>query len=255
MGFGKMKSIKTEDMNWPDIKTAIESGYKTLVVAVGSIEQHGPHLPTKTDSLIGEIFVEKIVEKLGNALQGPTITLGCSPHHLAFPGTVSLSSSTLKAIIEDYVDSVVKHGFANIVFIPSHGGNFKTIEETVKTLQKKYAEINVIGYTDLVNYIKVTNKFSIDVGIASEDAGAHAGETETSIMLALAEELVQKDRFAPGYTSKFGSEEIKIVLEKGIKTLTEIGVLGNPIKSDAKRGLIYIEKTTDFLVSEIKKML
>ena len=68
-----MKTIRMEDMNWPDIKNALEQGFTTAVVGVGSTEQHGPHLPTKTDTLIGDLIGQRVALKLGLALQAKTI--------------------------------------------------------------------------------------------------------------------------------------------------------------------------------------
>ena len=122
-----MKTIRLEDMNWPDIKKAIANGYKTVVVGIGATEQHGPHLPLKTDAVIGEMLAYEVAKGLGNALQAPTIRVGCSEHHLSFPGTISLHASTLKSIIIDYVESLKRHGFETVVLLPSHGGNFTTV--------------------------------------------------------------------------------------------------------------------------------
>lgn len=247
--------LKTKKMNWPDIQAAIDKGYTTIIIAVGSIEQHGPHLPTVTDSLIGDNIVYRIAEKLGYCLQGPTITIGCSSHHLVFPGTISLQSSTLKAIMLDYIDSLINHGFKNILFIPSHGGNFSTVEETVKEAQEKYPTVKIIGYTDLMGFIKILNSISKEVGISANESGAHAGENETSLVLALAEDLVIKDRFKPGYVGKFGQEESEIIFTKGMKALTENGVLGDPTKATKTHGLQYLEKIVDAIIDNIKKEL
>ncbi|MHA1434664.1 MAG: creatininase family protein [Candidatus Heimdallarchaeota archaeon] len=247
--------IKTKNMNWPDIKSAIDKGYKTIVIAVGAIEQHGPHLPTITDTLIGENIAYRIAEKLGKCLQGPTITIGCSAHHLAFPGTISIQKTTLKAIILDYTDSLVKHGFKNIIFFPSHGGNFSTVEEAVNEAQKIHKTVKIIGYTDLMGFIKIMNAISEEAGIPSEESGAHAGENETSLVLALAEDLVVKDRYKPGYVGKFGKEETDIIFAKGMKALTENGVLGDPTKATKIHGLQYLEKTVDSITKAIKKEL
>ena len=127
----RMKTIRLEEMNWPDIKTAIAGGMKTVLVAVGSTEQHGPHLPTMTDALIGDVVAERVAAKLGNALVGRTISVGCSEHHLAFPGTISLKSATLKMVINDYIDSLLRSGFKKIVFVPSHGGNFAPVRDAI----------------------------------------------------------------------------------------------------------------------------
>jgi len=119
--------IVLSEMSWVETKQALERGVNTIVFAVGSNEQHGPHLPACTDSLIGKALAYKVAKKLGKALQAPTINMGCSEHHMAFPGTISLKLETLTGLIRDYCVSLAKHGFKNIVILPSHGGNFDAV--------------------------------------------------------------------------------------------------------------------------------
>lgn len=244
-----------EDMNWPDIKKAMEEGYTTVTVGIGSTEQHGPHLPTKTDTLIGDLIAQGVALKLGNALQARTIPVGCSEHHLAFPGTISLQASTLKMMMGDYTDSLVKQGFKTIIYLPSHGGNFQAVKEAIEELDAKFPEVKIIGYTDLMKFVECLFEISAEFGISKDEAGAHAGENETSFILAFAGELVKQDRFAPGYLGPLGEEEIKIILEKGMPALSEKGVLGDPTKASAERGEVYLEKIVNFLVKEIKNQL
>lgn len=250
-----MKTIRMEDMTWPEIKEVMEKGYTTAVIGIGSTEQHGPHLPTKTDTLIGENIALRVAAKLGKALQAKTICVGCSEHHLAFPGTISLKSQTLKNIIEDYTDSLIKQGFKTIIYLPSHGGNFATVKEAIEEQQAKYPRIKIFGYTDLLSFVECLLQISKEFKISPYEAGAHAGENETSIILALAGDLVKKDRFAAGYLGELGEKEIQIILEKGMPALSEIGVLGDPRKASAEKGEIYLEKIADFLVGEVKKQL
>ena len=132
-----MKTIRMEEMTWPDIKQAIESGFTTAVFAVGSTEQHGPHLPTMTDARIGDDLAERVARKLGHALQARTISVGISEHHLAFAGTISLKPETLSLILRDYFDSLVHHGFTRIIIIPSHGGNFATVRQAIEAAPSK----------------------------------------------------------------------------------------------------------------------
>jgi creatinine amidohydrolase len=250
-----MKTIRTEEMNWQDIQEAIEKGCSTLIVAVGSIEQHGPHLPTITDTLIGDSLVNEVVKKIDNALQGPTIRIGCSKHHLSFPGTITLGFDTFKAVIADYAESVSKHGFKNLVFIPSHGGNFEPLAEAISDLKKKITSMKIFGYTDLYGFLDALTGYSIEAGKTQEEAGAHAGENETSLILALAEDLVVKDRMLPGFTGKFTEKEGQIIFTKGMKALTENGVLGDPRRASLKDGTTYFKKLVDFTVNEITKMI
>jgi creatinine amidohydrolase len=250
-----MKTVRMEDMNWPDIQKAIDEGYTTVVVGVGSTEQHGPHLPTKTDTMIGDMLAFRFAMEWGKALQAKTIPVGCSEHHLAFPGTISLQAATLKAIIADYTESLAKQGFQTIVFLPSHGGNFGAVKESIQEQQARFPGLKVVGYTDLMGLMGCLFKISGEFGVTPEEAGAHAGENETSLILALANQLVHEDRYAPGYLGSLGEKEVKIVLEKGMPALSEKGVLGDPTKASAEKGAVYLEKTVNFLIGEIKKQL
>ena len=249
----KMKTLRIEEMNWVDIKEAIENGFKTVVIGVGSTEQHGPHLPTQTDALIADGMVNLIVQKLKNALQAQTIKVGCSDHHLSFPGTISLNKSTLKAIAHDYISSLQKHGFEKIIFIPTHGGNFDPLKEVVEEAQNRYSKIKIIAFTDIIAFMEVQDKIAAELNITAEEAGAHAGEAETSEVLALAEDLVKRERFQPGYVGKLGEKEVEMLYKEGMPSLTKTGVIGDPTKASKNNGKIYIEKMVEFLTESIKK--
>jgi creatinine amidohydrolase len=247
-----MKTIRMDQMTWPDIKTAIEKGYETVVVAVGSTEQHGPHLPTMTDTRIGDEATERVAMKLGHTLQAKTISVGCSSHHFGFPGTVSLREETLKMIIFDYIDSLVRSGFKRIVFLPMHGGNFSTVRAAVEEARDAHRGIEIIGVTDLAKLLDCLTAASAEFGISPSESGAHAGESETSIMLALEKNLVLPERFAPGYVGSAGEKEFKILREQGVGALTKIGVIGDPRRASAEKGEAYLDRLTEFLVRQIK---
>ena len=246
-----MKTIRMEQMTWPEIKWAIESGFTTVVVAVGSTEQHGPHLPTMTDARIGEELSERVARKLGHSLQARTIEVGFSEHHLAFAGTISLKPETLLLILRDYADSLARHGFTRIVFIPTHGGNFAMVKQAIEEARRVHPEIDVTGFTDMLGLIAILNRMSAEYGVSAEESGAHAGESETSMMMALEGGLVAADRFAPGYLGPFGEAEAKLMLEKGASAISANGILGDPRRASAEKGKAYLEGLADFLVSNI----
>jgi len=247
------RSVRMAEMTSPDIESAIEHGYTTVVVAVGSAEQHGPHLPTMTDARIGDDLAHRVAMKLGHALQASTITVGCSRHHLGFPGTISLRDETLGMIIVDYIDSLVCSGFKRIIFLPLHGGNFPIVQTTLKEAQIAHQGIEIIGVTDVRKLLDCLSAASAEFGIKANESGAHAGESETSIMMALEKDLVISDRFAPGYVGPTGEREFGIMGEQGIHALTKNGVLGDPSKASASKGEVYLDRLTEFLIQEIKK--
>jgi creatinine amidohydrolase len=245
-----MKTVRMEEMTWPDIKRAIESGFTTAVFAVGSTEQHGPHLPTMTDARIGDDVAERVARKLGRALQARTIDVGISEHHLAFAGTISLKPETLALILRDYVASLVHHGFTRIIIVPSHGGNFATVQQAIEAARKAHSGVEVTGFTDLLALTDFLNQASARYGVSAGDSGAHAGESETSIMMALEGGLVATDRFAPGYIGPLGEAEMKVIFEKGMPALTSNGVLGDPRSASAEKGEDYLERFADLVISE-----
>jgi creatinine amidohydrolase/Fe(II)-dependent formamide hydrolase-like protein len=251
---GKMiETIKLEELTSPDIEAAMEAGYSTVVFAVGSTEQHGPCLPLATDAILGDALALAIAEKLEKALRGPTIRLGCSDHHMRFPGTISMKKETLQSVVKDYVDSLVRHGFKRIVIIPSHGGNFGPLAEIADDLQRPYPEVKIITYTDLQGFLKVLMETSARLGVTPEESGAHAGESEVSMMMWTRGDLVKEDLIpeGTGYLGEFAEEETDKVFEEGIGALSPIGVLGSPTKAKKEHGKAYIEELASALVDYI----
>jgi len=248
-----MKTIRMEEMTWPEIRQAIESGYTTVVFAVGSTEQHGPHLPEMTDARIGDDVGGRVARKLGNALQARTIDVGISEHHLAFAGTISLKPETLALILRDYVDSLVRHGFRRIIVVPTHGGNFATVRQAIVAARTKNPAIEIVGFTDLLELTRFTESQSVAYGVSAEEAGAHSGENETSMMLTLESGLVRADLYAPGYLGPLGEAETRLIFEKGMPVLTSNGVLGDPRRASAAKGEAYLEGWAGFIISKIRE--
>lgn len=230
-----MKTLLLEEMSWTQIKEAMGLGYKTVIIAAGAIEQHGPHLPEGTDSYIGYAHAEELAKELGHALVAPTIRPGLSEHHMNFPGTVTLRPSTFVAIIEDYISSYIQHGFETIIILPSHGGNYKTIEEFCNTTPQKYPGTKIIYCMDMETMLKVADISAQEDGIPINKAGIHAGEFETSTMLEFYPHLVNMSLAEEGFTGDLKSV-ISTVLAEGIHGVTKNGILGDPRDATAERG-------------------
>lgn len=248
--------IKMENMTWVDISKAIQGGSDKVLFTVSATEQHGPHLPISSDSDCDDVIGEMVARKLGNTLQAPTVRVGCSEHHIKFPGTISLRKSTLKEIVFDYIHSLSLHGFKTIIIIPLHGGNFEPLKEFKEEIKGKF-KLNIIIITDLMGLIEVTMKASQKKGISPEEAGAHAGETETSIMLYLKPQYVKMERAQKGFVGKFDEEVANKIFNGGIGVVSNIGVLGDPTKAKAEWGKEYLEdiaeNITDIIRKELKK--
>ena len=123
---------------WPEVEEHLKSS-TGFIVPVGSAEQHGPNGLIGTDSICPEVIAMGLGDRI-DALVGPTVTIGVSPHHLGFPGTISLRPSTLIAIVCDTVQSLARHGFDRIYFINGHGGNIAPLETAFSEI---YAEASL----------------------------------------------------------------------------------------------------------------
>lgn len=247
-----MKSIYLEEMTWPEVREVLASGVRTVVIIAGSTEQHGHHLPLATDSLIGRRLGELVVQRLGEALLAPPITVGCSDHHMRFPGTISLRPSTFQAILEDYCGSLAAHGFTELVLIPSHGGNFTLVKETADALRRELRGVRVIAYTDLIGFLEIVQEVGQrEYGVTPEASGGHAGEGETSCVLAIRPDLVDLPAAKAGFLGST-KEAVSRVFTEGLHALSPTGVIGDPQGASGARGARYLERLTEALVGFVK---
>ena len=249
-----MKTIRMDQMTWKDIKHYMSQGYRTVVLGIGSTEQHGPSLPLRTDRKIADVMAHTVALELGDTLQAPTIGVGFSAHHLNFPGTISIRESTLQAIIADYVDSLVHHGFEKIVITNSHGGNTATISRALPALQKKYPEIKIIYFFDQETSPALgalCRKFEL----TPAEMGSHAGDMETSIMLYIDSEWIKKEEFVRGFTKPIDNQIRKKYREEGFEWLSEYGVVGDQRKATPEKGAEYVQTLKDAMMGYIKRKL
>jgi len=248
-----MAMIDVANMTSPEIGEALKNGFDTAVFAVGSNEQHGPVLAVSTDTVLGDVLALRVAEKLGDALKFPTINVGCSEHHMMFPGTVTLRKETLHMVLKDYVGSLARHGFKRIIVLPSHGGNFGPIDEVVEELRLENLGVRIIAYTDLLNFVEHLTETSEKYGITPEDSGAHAGESEVSMMLYANPEGVRPENIprGKGYVGVFNEAATQKIFAEGIAGLSPIGVLGDPAQASVEHGEAYFEAVAEGVYKHI----
>lgn len=158
-----------------------------LVIPVGSIEQHGNHLPVVTDSLLVEAMVDAAVERVSDipVAVSPTVWSGFSPHHLTFGGTLSLDFENLRAILEDIANTGLENEFDAVLFVNGHGGNGPLISSVVSTVGVD-TDAEVLGTT----YFELASEQISELRDSEIGGMAHGGEFETSLMLAVRPDLV-----------------------------------------------------------------
>jgi creatinine amidohydrolase len=245
-----MGALALEELTWPEIQREIESGRDTIVLCFGAIEQHGHHLPLSTDSVFGDELGRALAERL-NAFHAPTVRVGCSQHHLAFPGTMSIEEETFHRVVADIVRGWARHGFKRVVLMPTHGGNFGPLTAAVEQLGE-VPGMKVMAISDLSLLVQATLGLGAELGITAGEGGIHAGEWETSMMLSLRPELVRMERARPGYTGDL-EPVFERLFAQGVEALSETGVIGDPRRASAERGRMYVERLVDLAAEMVER--
>ncbi|MFC3995605.1 mycofactocin biosynthesis peptidyl-dipeptidase MftE [Nocardiopsis sediminis] len=200
---------------WPSVP---EGGL--VLVPVGSTEQHGPHLPLSTDSVIARAVAERAARALASRPGGPppvapVIAYGASGEHAGFPGTVSIGHEVLGAVLVETVRSLMLWA-GRVVFVNGHGGNVAALDAAVGRMR---AEGHDAAWT----------------GCGVPDGDAHAGRSETSAMLYLAPHLVRASAAVAGDTRPL-AELMPDLVARGVRAVSPSGVLGDPAGASAEEG-------------------
>jgi len=189
-----------------------------------------------------------VARRLGQTLVAPTVRIGCSEHHLAFAGTISLRQETFAAVVTDYVTSLVHHGFDRILIIPSHGGNFGPLAAMMADLQAAAGTATVATYTDFLGLISLwREETEAELGLG-ERIGGHADIGETAIMLALEPELVRQDLAAEGWRGELNQAAVERIIRDGLDSVTPNGILGDARGATAALGARLIDALAATLV-------
>jgi creatinine amidohydrolase len=250
-----VEHVRLEYMSWMDCR---ESLHETdlVIVPIGSVEQHGPHLPLGTDWLNIEYAAVEAAKRC-TVVVAPTIKTGISDNHMDFPGTITLRPETLVALIEDYCTSLSVHGFRRFVLLNGHGGNNSAINVAVIKLRRQLAG-HIFGHV-----IAGLLKKRAD-GCLEDKLKYHADEGETSRMLVTAPELVRMDRASeeiPRSASglfAFGPDDSAVHNSffglPRTKACTSSGIFGNPLLATPEKGKKVHEAIVQGLCEVIQAM-
>jgi creatinine amidohydrolase len=244
-----------EELSWTDVEARIAAGARTAIVMTASMEQHGPHLPTMTDTAIGYAVGARVAEKLGDALLAPVIRPGCSDHHLAFPGSVSIPEPVFIDTVLATVRSLAPYGFTRFVLLSAHGGNFAALEKAAIRLREEL-EPKGVTIIDFAGRDALHQTMAAMIGAAAklgrpQDVDAiHADVTETSILLARHRQLVHLDRVEVGAMGRIDLDEL---LTKGLRRITPNGILGDPRGATAEIGEATVEALAETIAQFVRR--
>ena len=252
--------VLLEEMSWVEIKNAIERGKTTVLVISGSIEQHGPHLPTGTDTYLAYEVGQRAARRLGYALVAPVIRPGLSEHHMGFPGSFTLTWETYKDVLEDYCDSLARYGFKDIVLMSSHGGNNAVLKAITPDLAKKlYGRVNIHLVLHIEKGMAQAVAFLKEKGVSAEKAGVHSGYDETCEMLVAQPHLVKMEFAEKGQVEEalYRPENIpRFQIDSfihGVQHFSKNGILGDPRGANEETGKELIELGVNVVCEEINR--
>jgi creatinine amidohydrolase len=241
-----------EELRWPEAEALRGRGAIGLI-PTGALEQHGPHLPLGTDYMVAEALARAVAEKLPvPVVVTPTLRAGLSDHHLAFPGTVSLSQETFRGWVDAHIAGLERIGIERIAIFSGHGGNFAFIGELAAEHTSRAGPTRVIAYDDLFGFVRVMDEAARAHGLEAPETDVHAGALETSVGLALFESLVGEHDAVEGYTAAEPGWTDRIFAD-GIAALSATGVLGDPAGASAEAGRAIFDALADELVGWIAR--
>jgi creatinine amidohydrolase/Fe(II)-dependent formamide hydrolase-like protein len=188
--------------SWPEIDAALKSGHalsKTVIVPIGSNEQHGPTGLLGTDWLCPEIIAHAAETGEEALIVAPTFNIGMAQHHLAFPGTITLRPSTFMAAIGDWVASLTRHGFERIYFLNGHGGNVATIEAAFAEIYAEwsYAEDRADFALKLRNWWDLAGVTGLCNSMFPTGHGMHATPSEIAVTQAAYPDRIKTADYEP----------------------------------------------------------
>ncbi|KQS68292.1 creatininase family protein [Modestobacter sp. Leaf380] len=238
------RTRRWDRMTGPEIG-AVDTAGALAVVPIGAVEQHGPHLPLVTDSLVAEAVATRAVAALPDDVEAyvlPTLTIGKSTEHLGWPGTLSFSTETLLAVCRDVGRSVAASGFRRLVFVNGHGGNPSLLDTVSRDIRVE---------TGLMVFPVSVFRLGLPEGLPVPDEAfsIHGGYVETSAMLALAPDDVHLDRAEAGGHAVLDlyADTVHLSLEGAVPTawvsadVTDNGVVGDPAGATAEAGAAIVD--------------
>ena len=227
-------------LTWTDIRDMPNKERVVIVQPMGAIEQHGPHLPLVVDAAIATAAIGGALEQLDCEILAyalPPLYYGKSNEHWHFPGTVTLTATTLLQTLVEIAESLYRAGFRKLVLVNGHGGQPQVLEIAARDIHQVRAEMMVFPLF-VWNVPHVAAELLTDKELA---IGIHAGDAETSLMLAIAPEQVRMERAQAEYPqglpqNSLLSMEGQLPFAWVTRDLSTSGTIGDPTQATREKG-------------------
>lgn len=241
-------------LSWTEVNALPDRENTVIVLPVGAIEQHGPHLPCSVDSVISSGVMGRALEKLPadvRAFGMSPITYGKSDEHLHFPGTMTLTGPTLLATMIEIGESVYRAGFRKLLLANGHGGQPQVMEMAARELRLRHGDFVIVPY----HVSRVANSSGKYISDQERKLAMHAGHSETALMMALAPDTVHMERavvnFPPEFPSKILSGDGRPACAWTARDFGPSGVIGDPLQATREQGEDILETLSSSWVQAI----
>lgn len=230
-----------EDLKWPEVRPILEKVDDMVILPVGATEQHGKHLPLGVDTMTVQAIAKYAAEKTGIPLL-PVLSYGCSYGHTSkWPGTLSLSPSTLTSIVTDIADWLRQSEVRKLAIINGHVGNYAPLKVALENIRYKYPEFLV----RIISIWEISD--DIERYYRSDANDFHANCAETSMMMALFPEKVNKSEIIDEVDRTEGC-----FFSYAMDKQSTYGVVGKPSQADGKDGEKYFALATSGLIGLLR---
>lgn len=235
-------------MRSPQLRRSLTEAATDVLIPAGALEQHGPHLPLATDTIIADAIAGEVVGRAGGLIAAPCLPVGCSDHHLSFAGTASVPPDVAGAYLRAVAITLLGHGFRSAYLFSAHAGNIPALEEVEHSLPPDLRR-RVGVFVDWPGQRRALHDWARRaLGLGPEEVGSHAGHFETSIMLYLAPDLVDMGAAPRGFIGSV-DEASRIMQADGMAAVSDVGVLGDARAATAAAGREYLEVLIASVVS------
>jgi len=227
-----------EEMSWPEIEAGLGQT-RTVILPVGATEEHGPHLPTITDT-IQAMEVARAVADRKNVFLAPPLHYGVCRSTRGFPGTITVSHDALRAFVKDLLISFNDSGFTKVMILTGHAGgqHMAALEEACQmAVEERDFRVSLVSLFDF-----------IDASAVETPHDGHAGEMETSLMMVIRKDLVK------GKPAEHFPIRPRFLIMKNVRHLMGNGIMGNPQPASPEKGRAFFDMAVKGVMEALEEL-
>jgi len=253
-----------QEMSWSEAKEAFRET-KLAIVPVGSIEQHGPHMPLGTDFLIADYLAKRVGSEAG-AIVAPAVPIGFAAYHGDFPGTLSVSIDTLARYIWELCSYLARYGITHIIFINGHGGNLEALQSVARKFRDRGLAVAIVMWWEIAGQLNPDwtslghgdiNETSVVLAIAPQTVNLEKAETPVN------KKLTPAIRVLNSSSCEFKNGVLKVALRAsdvsdrgdfiGVRRIPGTGIKASPKNATAERGRKILDAVVRYIVDFSKE--